>query len=194
MLDQIEKPYVTHTNENTRTSVAERTSLFKKAVNEAMLLLAKDPRTVFVGQSVRYDGAAIHASLEGVPMEKRIEMPVIEDFQMGYCIGLAMTGKIPVCIYPRMDFMLLAVNQLVNHLDKLPLFGWHPKVIIRTTIGQKKPLDAGPQHTQNHTAAFRSMLQHVRVVEVWNPLEVKQAYGAAINFSGSSLIVENPCE
>ena len=46
------------------------------------------------------------------------------------------------------------MNQLVNHLDKLPLWGWHPKVIIRTMVGQTTPLDAGPQHTQNHSDAF----------------------------------------
>ncbi|MDO8707003.1 MAG: hypothetical protein Q7J84_18910 [Sulfuricaulis sp.] len=165
---------------------------FSQAVNDAMLMLAADPRTVFVGQSVRYDGAAIYHSLEGVPMEKRLEMPVIEDFQLGYCTGLALTGKLPVCIYPRMDFMLLAMNQLVNHLDKLPGFGWHPKVIIRCRVGQKKPLDAGPQHTQNHTHAFRQMLTTVEVLEVCKPAHVTEAYNLALQNKHSTLIVENP--
>ncbi len=169
-------------------------SPFKKAVNEAMLRLAADPRTVFVGQSVRYDGAAVFDSLDGVPMDRRIEMPVIEDFQMGYCTGLALKGKIPVCIYPRMDFMLLCANQLVNHLDKLPLFGWHPKVILRTMVGQKAPLDAGPQHTQDHTYAFQLMLKTVEVHQVRTPAEVAWAYDKAMAQPGSTLIVENPRE
>ena len=38
---------------------------------------------------------------------------------MGMTIGLLMAGKIPVSIYPRWNFLLLAINQLVNHLDKL---------------------------------------------------------------------------
>ena len=158
-----------------------------------MLKLASIPETVFVGQSVRYDGAAIYASLEGVPMEKRIELPVIEDFQVGFCTGLALMGKVPVCIFPRMDFLVLGLNQLVNHLDKLPLFGWNPKVILRTTVGQKKPLDAGPQHTQNHTEALQLMLKNVRVEEVCSAQEVEIEYERAIRFSGSTLIVENPC-
>ena len=157
-----------------------------------MLMLAADPRTVFVGQSVRYDGAAIYHSLEGVPMEKRLEFPVVENLQLGYCTGLSLTGKLPICIYPRIDFMLLALDQLVNHLDKLPLFGWQPKVIIRTTVGQKQPLDAGPQHTQNHTAAFRSMLTRVCVIEVRDEYEVKRAYENALAIPSSTLIVENP--
>ena len=51
---------------------AASTSPFDRAVNAAMRQLAVDPRTVFVGQSVRYDGAAIYASLDGVPMDRRI--------------------------------------------------------------------------------------------------------------------------
>jgi acetoin:2,6-dichlorophenolindophenol oxidoreductase subunit beta len=167
-------------------------SAFRQSVNHAMRWLAEDQRTVFVGQSVRYDGAAIYHSVEGVPMEKRIEMPVIEDFQLGYCIGLSLTGKLPICIFPRMDFMLLCMNQLVNHLDKLPMFGWKPKLIIRTRVGQKKPLDAGPQHTQNHTKAFQMMLKNMSIIEVTTPQEVDRAYGFAYGSQASTLIVENP--
>ena len=166
-------------------------SPFSRAVNDAMLMLA-GKGAVFVGQSVRYDGAAIYHSLAGVPDAQRVEMPVIENFQMGYCTGLALAGKLPVCIYPRMDFMLLAMDQLVNHLDKLPLYGWRPKVIIRTTGGQKKPLDAGPQHTQNYCEAFRLMLHDVEVYEARTPAEVTESYRQAVEHSWSSLIVENP--
>lgn len=194
MQPQAERQSAIPTSVNIRMLGAGSTLAFKQAVNQAMLRLAQDERTVFVGQSVSYDGAAIHASLEGIPWDKRLELPVIEDFQVGYCTGLALMGKIPVCIFPRMDFMVLALNQLINHLDKLPVFGWHPKVIIRTTVGQKLPLDAGPQHTQNHTQAFRLMLNNIEVHHVTKPWEVTDAYDAAINSEGSTLIAENPCE
>ena len=164
---------------------------FHAAVNDAMLMLAEDPRTVFVGQSLRYDGSAIYHTLDGVPMDKRIEFPVVEDLQLGFCTGLALTGKLPVCVYPRMDFMLLCVNQLVNHLDKLPLFGWRPKVIIRTRVGTKKPLDGGPQHTQNHTWAFREMLRNVSVHEATSAQRVTECYEYALSCEESVLIVEN---
>ena len=169
-------------------------SPFKTAVNTAMLRLADDPRTIFVGQSVVYDGAAIHESLHGIPMEKRLEMPVIEDFQVGFCLGLALMDRLPICIFPRFDFLLLAANQIVNHLDKAPLFGWNPKMIIRTTVGQKMPLDAGPQHTQNYTLAFKAMLYSVTVLEVRSPKEVTEGYEFALHSPYPSLIVENPVE
>jgi len=173
------------------TAALAPTLRFDEAVNHEMRRLAGLPNTLFLGQSVAYDGAAIHTSLDGVPMEKRREMPVVEEFQMGYCTGLALAGKLPICIYPRMDFMLLCMNQLVNHLDKLPLYGWRPKVIIRTTVGKKMPLDAGPQHTQNYTEAFQKMLHNIIVREVRVPQEVAFAYDLAIKGDRSMLIVEN---
>ena len=157
-----------------------------------MRSLADEENTVFIGQSVKYDGAAIYHSLEGVPVSKRLEFPVVENLQLGYCTGLSLAGKLPICIFPRMDFILLAMDQLVNHLDKLPMYRWKPRVIIRTTVGQKTPLDAGPQHTQNHTHAFAWMLKNVRVIEVRTAQQVTNAYASAIKFPGSALIVENP--
>lgn len=166
--------------------------IFATEVNRAMRLLAEDDRSIFIGQSVRYDGAAIYYSLDGVPMAKRLEFPVAENLQLGYCTGLSLAGKLPVCIYPRMDFMLLAMDALVNHLDKLPMFGWRPKIIIRARVGQKKPLDAGPQHTQNYTSAFRQMLTTVDVVELRHAEDVLPAYEDALRNKYSTIIVENP--
>jgi pyruvate dehydrogenase E1 component beta subunit len=172
--------------------VRGNTLRFNEAVNAAMRKLAAQPNALFVGQSVEYDGAAMHASLDGVPMRQRLEMPVAEDFQVGFCIGLALKGMLPICMFPRFDFVLLAANQLVNHLDKLPRFGWYHKVIIRTVVGQKTPLDAGPQHTQDHTAAFSLMLKSVDVARVSTPAQVEEAYDLAIRSPRSMLIVEHP--
>jgi len=167
-------------------------------LRRAMAMIAADPMSRFIGQSVKYDGHALYRTLEyedgnpTVPQRQRIEMPVIEDFQMGYSIGLAMQGFTVVSIYPRFDFLLLACNQLVNHLDKLPITaGINPKVIIRTAVGSTKPLDPGPQHKQNHTAAFRSMLQNVEVIEITRREDVFPAYQRALLSNGSFLMVEH---
>ena len=166
---------------------------FAREVNHAMRWLAADVRTIFVGQSVRYDGAAIYASFEGVPMDKRLEFPVLEDMQLGFCIGLALSGKIPICVYPRLDFMLLAMNQLVNHLDRFCEMGdYRPKVIVRTRVGAKTPLDAGPQHTGDYTQALSLMLRNVRVVKLTEAAEVMPAYQRALYAAESTLLIEAP--
>ena len=165
---------------------------FSTAVNEAMLMLAADARTLFVGQSVAYDGATMYQTLVGVPMAQRLEMPVIEDFQLGFCLGLSLKGRVPVCIYPRMDFLLLAMNQLVSHLDRFCEMGdFRPKVIVRTRVGPTKPLNAGPQHTGNYTEALDLMLRNIDVVELNHADDVMQCYADALNSPYSTLVVEN---
>src|SRR3990167_7475318 len=165
---------------------------FSEAVNAAMLMLAADERTLFVGQSVAYDGATMYHSLRGVPAEKRLEMPVIEDFQLGFCLGLSLRGRIPISIYPRMDFLLLAMNHLVLHLDRFCEMGdFRPKVIVRTRVGPTKPLNAGPQHTGNYTEAFDLMLRNVDVVELNHADDVMPCYRDALESLFSTLVVEN---
>jgi len=158
------------------------------ALTDSMTFLAEHPKTLFVGQGVKYDGQRMHASFSGVPMERRIEFPVAEDFQMGFCMGLALEGYIPVSVYPRMDFLLLAVNQLVNHLDKVRQF--NPKVIVRVAVGSEKPLNPGPQHTQDHSAALRSMLTTIPVFEILQPQDAVFTYRKALNYDYSSVVVE----
>lgn len=152
--------------------------------------LAKDQRTVFVGQAVKYPGQIAFKTFDGVPLERRIELPVCEDFQVGFSTGLALAGFIPVSFFPRWDFLLLGANQLVNHLDKMPHMGFGPKVIIRTAVGRDKPLDPGPQHKQNHSDAFKRMLNWVKVIELNRKEAVVPAYRAALKETGSFILVE----
>ena len=91
---------------------------YKEEIKKAMTMLGENPKTIFIGQTVEYTGSNIYGSLEGVPKEKRIELPIIEDTQMGMSIGLSLEGFIPISIFPRFDFFICATNQLVNHLDK----------------------------------------------------------------------------
>ena len=165
--------------------------MYSEQLNKAMLMLSLDPKVVFVGQAVKYPGQAAFKTFDGIAMDRRIEMPVAEDFQMGFCTGLSLQGLIPVCFYPRWDFLILAANQLVNHLDKLPMMGWKPKVIIRVAVGRSRPLDPGPQHVQNHTKAFRRMLRTVRVVQVREAHDVVPAYKGSMTYDKSSIIVEH---
>lgn len=165
--------------------------MYLSELTRAMTMLAQHPRSLFVGQAVKYPGQAAFKTFDGVPMEKRIEMPVAEDFQLGFCTGLAIEGYLPISFFPRWDFLLIAANQLVNHLDKLPVFGWRNKVIIRTAVGRTKPLYPGPQHSQNHTIAFRQMLTSIAVVELKTAEEIVPAYEEAMKAMHSTILVEH---
>jgi pyruvate/2-oxoglutarate/acetoin dehydrogenase E1 component len=157
----------------------------------AMEILAENPRSVFMGQAVACPGTAMSRTLSALPKHKLFELPVAEDMQLGMATGAALAGELPICIYPRWNFLLLATNQLVLHLDKLPLYSdYRPKVIIRTAVATPEPLDPGVQHLGNFSSAFRSMLQTVRVVELGHESSIVPAYREAMDREGSTLMVE----
>ena len=81
--------------------------------------LNEKPDTLFLGQAVEYAGTAITNTLKDVNKDKLLEMPVNEDMQMGMTIGIALNNTVPISIYPRWNFLLLAANQVINHLDKI---------------------------------------------------------------------------
>lgn len=158
-----------------------------------MEYLACDPRVVFLGQAVGCPGTAMSNTLKKVSRDKLLELPVAEELQMGMSSGMALAGQVPVSIFPRWNFLLLAVNQVVNHLDKFPLMsngGYRPKVIIRTGIGSVHPLHPQFQHVGDFTEAFRLMCKNIEVIRLDEPEQVFPAYQRALEREdGKSTIV-----
>ena len=169
---------------------------YKSELIRSMSFLSKDKRTIFLGQSVNFSGNAIYNTLSHIPKNKKIELPVFEEVQLGMSTGLALNGFIPISCFPRFDFLILAMNQLVNHLDKLRFLSnnsFKPRVIIRTSIGSKKPLDSGVQHTQDYTKMFKSVLTEVEVVSLREPKDIFNQFKKALTRkdSKSTLMIEN---
>ncbi|MBI4350742.1 MAG: hypothetical protein HY550_04840 [Elusimicrobia bacterium] len=168
---------------------------YAEELKRAMEWLSAKPDTLFLGQAVACPGTAMTNTLAAVPRSKLLEMPVAEELQLGISVGLALNGSVPVSIYPRWNFLLLAANQLVNHLDKLPLYSngeYSPKVIIRTSIGSRRPIDPQIQHTGDFSGAFRSMLSTVEVLVLDEPGQVFPAYEKAYDRKDgrSTILVE----
>lgn len=165
-------------------------SYFDELCN-AMALVAGHPKSIFMGQGVGNPGTTMSDTFRDVPAAQRLEMPVAEDMQMGMAIGMALEGYLPVCVFPRWNFLLCAANQLVNHLDRLPLYsGYKPKVIIRTAAPSTYPFNPGPQHDDDMTSAFSAMLRTVRVVKLHTAGGIIPAYQQALEAQESTLLVE----
>ena len=166
---------------------------YKEELDRAMEWLATKSNTIFMGQAIGFSGHAISNTMAQVPQDKRIELPVFEELQMGIATGMALEGWVPVTCYPRFDFFILGLNQLVNHLDKIQDMSqgdMKPKVIIRVAIGSKLPFSAGPQHTQNYTEAMKIMLTEVNVVELTEPEQIFDAFVDAYNSDKPTLVIE----
>ncbi len=168
---------------------------YKDNLADAMQMAASHNKVIFCGQAVAYNGTAMRDTLTDIPQNKLIEFPVDEDFQMGFCNGLALASFIPVCIFPRWNFLLLATNQIVNYLDKvesLTKFQIHPKVLIRTAIGSEQPLNPGIQHIGDYSEAFKLMLKNINVVTLNHKDMILKEYENALELKNqkSTILIE----
>jgi len=168
---------------------------YLEQVQQGMDLLASNPYTIFMGQAMDCKGHAISKQVENYPLEKRLELPVAEEMQTGMALGMALEGYIPVSVYPRCNFAILACNQIVNHIDKWPLMvpnSTKPKVIIKMVVGSSHPLDPGNQHKANYADAFKSMCETIEVFDLTEENQIFHAYHKALNRQDgrSTILVE----
>lgn len=165
-------------------------------LKRTMEWLAQQPKTMFVGQTVAGPGTFMFQTLRDVSPEKTLEMPINESFQMQFTIGMALAGYIPISVYPRQNFLLLATADMVNMLDKIPAISGDqilPRVIIRVATGPDAPVHPGHQHVGNYAEAFRKLFSWVEVVELEEPEDIFPAYQRALERTDgkSTLIIEH---
>ena len=165
---------------------------YKIALTNAMSDLAKLDETIFIGQQIIYAGNPMSTTLTEVPKEKMIEVPVMEETQMGMSLGLAITGKTVISFYPRWDFLISAANQLINHIDKFELMTEKKvNILIRVGKGANIPLDPGHQHKANYLDEFKSMCPNIEFHDLKTKVDVELAYKYAM-FGGVHVLVEYP--
>ena len=165
-------------------------------LKRTMEWLATQPKTLFVGQTVAGPGTFMFSTLKDVSSEKTLEMPINESFQMQFTIGLALAGYVPISVYPRQNFLLIATADMVNMLDKIPAISSNqilPKVLIRVAVGPDSPVHPGHQHVGNYAEAFRRMFSWIEVVELNEPAEILPAYKHALERPDgrSTLLIEH---
>jgi len=166
---------------------------YKDALTKAMTDLANLDDSIFIGQQIIYAGNPMSTTLGNVPKEKMIEVPVMEETQMGMSLGLAMTGKRVITFYPRWDFIVSAANQLINHVDKFELMtGKKLNLIIRLGKGSDTPLDPGHQHKGSYFEEFKLICKNIEFHDLKNWKDIELAYQYAIKEGGIHLLVEYP--
>jgi pyruvate/2-oxoglutarate/acetoin dehydrogenase E1 component len=159
-------------------------SAYKDAITASMAMLGKDPLSRFIGYGLTRPASAGRAAgaagtLVGVPMEQRIETPVAENLMAGLAIGLSLKGYKPVVFYERCDFVINALDAIVNHADKLREMSrgqFNPAIIFRVVVGNyAKPLFTGITHTRNHAEAVRHLVSFP-VIELTAAEKIESIY------------------
>lgn len=163
----------------------------KNEIKQALTTLARKKNTVFLGENVINSGR-YYGTMEGVNKKRCIEMPVAENLIAGTAIGLAIGGFCPICCFQRMDFILIAADQIINHACLIPkMSGGSVKLpiifrVIKAHLDKK--FWVGWQHGKDFTHMFRPYMPVYEVPKYCNPQE---AYAKAYELKEPVLVVED---
>ena len=156
--------------------------------------MARDPSVIVLGMGVD-DPKGIYGTTKGLfdlfGGQRVFDTPLSEDAITGVAIGAAMGGLRPIHVHIRMDFMLLAMNQLVNMAAKVRyMYGGSVSVpiVVRAIIGRS--WGQGPQHSQG----LHSMFMHVpglRVVAPATPYDAKGCLVQSIRDDNPVIFIEH---
>jgi len=104
--------------------------------------------------------------------DRVIDTPVSESATTGAAVGASLAGMKPIVVHPRMDFMLYAMDAIVNQAAKWShMFGGqaHPGVTIRSIINR------GGEQGAQHSQALHAWFAHVPGLRVVMPSTVADA-------------------
>jgi hypothetical protein len=129
--------------------------------------------------------------------EAELNVPLNADlasFQMQMTVGAAFSGYLPISVYPRLNFLMLAMGDMSNIVDKMAeIYSQkYPKVIIRSAVGPDSPIHPGHQHVGDFTEGFKKIFKNIEVVKLENPEDIFPAYQKALdpNNPKSYLMIE----
>jgi pyruvate/2-oxoglutarate/acetoin dehydrogenase E1 component len=156
--------------------------------------MARDPSVFVFGMGVD-DHKAIQGTTKGLlekfGPERVFDTPLSEDAMTGVAVGAALAGMRPIHVHIRMDFLLLAMNQLVNMAAKIHyMFGGqlHVPVVVRSMIG--KSWGQGPQHSQG-LYSFFAHVPGLKLVAPTTPYDAKGCLTYAIRDDNPVVYVEH---
>lgn len=154
---------------------------YAEAIREAHAqLLASDPRVFLIGQglwSPWYAGASLKDIDKEFGRDRVLDSPVSENAVTAAAVGAALAGMRPIVFHPRMDFMLLAVDPIVNQAANWSyMFAGRAgcPVVIRATINR------GGEQAAQHSQAVQAFFAHVPGIKVVMPATPHDAKGLLI--------------
>lgn len=162
---------------------------YKDALYEALdQSLAKDPRVFIMGEGVD-DPGGVFGTTKGLHekygRDRVFDTPIAENSLTGIAAGAAMAGLRPVFVHSRMDFLLLSLDQLVNHAAKWSyMTGGKVSVPLVVRTVSARGWGSGAQHSQ----CLQGMLMNAPGLKIVAPATPYDAKGLLI----SSIIDNNP--
>ncbi len=165
------------------------------AIHEATVqAMRADRRVIVLGEGVN-DPKAIFGTTANLASEfgkhRCLEMPLSENGFTGMAVGAAMLGTRPIVIHQRVEFALLALEQLANNAAKLHYVsnGAHRvPLVVRLIVG--RGWGQGPAHSQSLEALF-AYIPGLKVVMPSGAADAKSLLLAAIADDSPVIFIEH---
>lgn len=166
---------------------------FCEALNEAMVQEMRRDENVFIYGIGLPDPGSIFGSTGNILQEfgdKRcLDMPLAEDSMMGFGLGAAINGLRPIYIHIRIDFLLLAMNQLVNMVSTYKyMTGLSVPLVVRVIVG--RGWGQGMQHSKSMQATF-AHVPGLKVIMPTTPYDAKGLLISAIRDNNPVISIEH---
>lgn len=160
----------------------------REAIDQAMGL---DPRVFAIGLDAD-DKFGVFGSMSGLSHPERVlGTPIAENAMTGIALGAALCGLRPIHVHLRNDFLLVAMDQIVNYVAKWEdMFDRQVRVplVIRSIIG--RGWGCGAQHSQSLHGLF-AQVPGLKVVMPSTPYDVKGLFLAAVKDDSPVLFLEH---
>ena len=166
-----------------------------QAINEALAEeLERDPRGFLLGEDIGLHGGAFTATkglLQRFGPKRIRNTPISEAVIAGAAVGAALVGARPVAELMYIDFLTLAMDQIVNQGAKVKyMFGGKARVPVVVRM----PFGAGRANAAQHSQSLEAWLCHVpglKVVMPSTPADAKGLLKSAIRDDNMVLVLEN---
>lgn len=173
--------------------IKKREIKYSQALNEAVSQMMEEDKKIFMmGEGVDYKNGIFGSTsglVEKFGKARVFDTPLAEDAMTGIGIGAALLGMKPIMVHARIDFLLLTMNQLVNHAAKWPhMCGGNVPIVVRTIIG--RGWGQGPQHSQSLQALF-AHIPGLKVIMPVTPYDAKGMLISAIKDNGPIVCIEH---
>jgi len=168
---------------------------YSLAINEALhQMMASDKSVFLIGQGVKspwYVGNTCQSLLEKFGPERVIDTPVSENAMTGAAVGAAIAGMRPVVVHPRMDFMMYALDPIINEAANwYYMFGGKRSVpIVIWGI-----INRGGEQAAQHSQALHALFAHIpglKVVMPSSPYDAKGLMIAAIKDDNPVIYIDD---
>jgi len=168
---------------------------YADAICEAQMEeMARDGSVFVIGEDVDIDGGVYKLTrgiLERFGPKRLVGTPISEEAFCGLAVGAGMTGLRPVVEIMYIDFILMAMDPVINQMAKIPFMSggqFTMPVTIRAQAG------VGTVEGAQHSQSFEAWFAHTPGLKVCMPATVHDAKGllkSAIRDDGPVLVIEN---